>query len=105
MALLDFKGKAEAERWKGKLKDLNDRTDRALRNVGNTIDEIKTESAGAPVDQLVETAADLVDAAAEVIEGLKGLENAIQSIIDYLIQKIADAAQDVADDRAKATNL
>lgn len=105
MALIDFKGKAQAENWKKDLAGLNMRTDVALQDVANTIDEIKTESAGDPVDQLVETAADLADAAVEVINGLKGLEDAIQNIINFLIEKISEAAQDIADDRSQATNL
>ena len=105
MALLDFKGKAQAEAWKDRLHDLNDETNMVLGNVSSCIDEIKSESTGDPVEQLVTTAADLVDATAEVINGLRGLENAIQSIISLLIQGIADAAQAVVDKRSQATNL
>ena len=105
MALIDFKGKVAAENWKRELSELNNRTDQALKDVGNTIKEIQTESVGDPVDQLVETGANLLNAAAEVIKGLQGLESAIQNIINLLIQKISEAAQAVADNRAKGTDL
>ena len=105
MSVIDFKGKAEAEAWKKKLVDLNNRTDATLKNLSVCIEEIKTESAGDPVDQLVKTAAEILAAAAEVIEGLRGLEDAIDKIIKLLIQAIAEAAQRVIDDRFGSTNL
>ena len=105
MSILDFKGRAQAEAWKNELRDLNDRTNQVLSDVSNCISEIQTESAGDPVEQLVTTAADLIDAAAEVIKGLRGLEDAIDSIIALLIQGIASATQAVVSKRSQATNL
>lgn len=105
MALLDFKGRAQAEAWKRDLATLNDQTDVALRDVANCIEEIKSESAGDPVDQLVTTAAEMVDAAADVIKGLRTLESAIDKIIAALVQAIGDAVQSVVDKRSQATNL
>ena len=105
MALLDFKGKAQAEAWKNRLEELNDETQKVLNDVSSCIDEIKTESTGDPVEQLVITAADMVDAAAEVIKGLRGLESAIQNVINWLIQAIADASQTAIDNRNRSSNF
>lgn len=105
MSIIDFKGRAQAEAWKRRLEALNDETNMVLGSVAACIDEIQTESTGDPVEQLVTTAADLVDATAEVIKGLRGLEDAIQNVINILIQKIAEAAQSVASKRSQATNL
>lgn len=103
--LLDLKGKAQAEAWRNQLNDLNEETNTVLRNVSSCIDEIKSESAGDPVEQLVVTAADMVDAAAEVIKGLRGLESAVKTVIAEAIKWAAQAAQAVADKRNQATNL
>ena len=103
--LFDFKGRAQAEKWKSDLRDLNDRTNILLGDVSSCIEEIQKESAGDPVEQLVVTAVDLADAAAEVIKGLRGLEDAIQNIINALIQAIGDSVQAVVSGRGQSTNL
>lgn len=105
MSILDFKGRAQAEAWKNELRDLNDRTNTVLHDVSNCIEEIQSESTGDPVEQLVVTAADMADAAANVISGLRRLEDAIDNIIGLLIQGIGDMVQGIVDKRGQATNL
>lgn len=105
MSIFDFKGRAEANAWKNDLKTLNEDTNMVLDAVAHCIDEIKLESAGDPVEQLVITAADLADAAANVIIGLKGLEDAIDNIIGILMQGLADTVDMIVTGRDKSTNL
>lgn len=105
MALLDIKGKAQAEAWKRKLAGLNDETEMVLRDVYTCIQEIKDESEGEPVEQLILTAAEMADAAADVIKGLRALEDAIEKIIQALAAVIAEGIQSVLGKRDASTNL
>ncbi len=105
MGIFNFKGQAAAEKWKADLRDLNDETDVVLKQVADCIEEIKTESAGDPVEQLVITGAALADAAARMIDALRGLEDMIDNILKILIQAIADGVQSVADNRARSTDV
>ena len=105
MALFDFKGKAQAEAWKRDMSDLNERTDQILGQVYTCIDEIKTESSGDFVEQLVVTAADMADAVAEMIKAMKSINDLIDNVIKALAEFIGDAVQKVVDSRNAATNM
>lgn len=105
MNILDFKGKAQAEAWKKDVEDLNDRTDQILGKVYSCIEEIKTESSGDFVEQLVVTAADMADAAAEMIKAMKSLTALVDSLIEALANFIGEAVQGVVDSRNSATNF
>ena len=105
MGIIGFKGRAKANRWKEDLAALNNETDQVLRNVADCIKEIQTESSGDFVTELVETGANLAAAAVDMIKNMKRLEDLIENLIQLLIQKIAEATQEVANDRSAGTDI
>lgn len=105
MGILDFKGKAQAEAWKRDMNDLNERTDQILGQVYACLDEIKTESSGDFVEQLVVTAADMADAAAEMIKAMKSINDLVDNLLKALADFIGETVQKVVDSRNAATNM
>lgn len=105
MGIIGFKGRAKADKWKEDLAALNNETDQVLKNVAACLEEIKTESSGDFVTELVETGANLAAAAVDMIENMKKLENLIENLIQLLIKKIAETAQEVANDRGAGTDI
>lgn len=105
MGMLDFKGKAQAEKWKSDLADLNIETDAVLQQVYTCLEEIKSESSGDFVEQLLVTSADMASAAANMIEAMKSLESIVQNIIAAFTDWVGKAVQEVVDSRNKMTDM
>lgn len=105
MKILDFKGKAAAEQWNSDMETLNERTEAILKDVYYCLDEIKSESTGSFVDELLITATDMADAAAEMIKAMKSIKDLVGNIIKTFANFVGQATQSVLDSRIKATDL
>lgn len=105
MNVLDFKGRAAAKAWENDLADLNERTNEVLVEVHDCINEIKTESSGDFVEELVTTAADLADATAEMIKALDSLKDVLNSVMSKIAEVIGEVVQNIVTKRDASTDF
>lgn len=105
MALLNIAGKAKAEKWRDDFETLNQKTDGVLGKVYGCLDEIKNESTGSFVDELVTTAADMADATAEMIRAMDSIKSLVNNLISKLAEFVGKAVDDVVNTRKTAKSI
>lgn len=89
MAILGFAGKAKAEAWVSGVSELNERTERLLRNVGMCLEDIGQDGHGSAIDSLISAGTELLNSAAIMVTSFKSMADTITSIIGSIIDAIA----------------
>ena len=105
MAIIDFQGRAAADAWKEKLAALNDRTDDTLRNVGESLQELKNSSEGSVVDILANTGVTVIDRTEEMISSFRSILDIFEQAFQALIEKITGTTQEVEGAKSEMTNF
>ncbi len=103
MAELDFKGRAAANSWKEKAEDLNQRTDAKLKQVAACLQEIKGESVGDMVDQMVEAGAGMLDSGAKMVSAMSQMISMVDKLLAAFVQALADAVSGVSSKKSTIT--
>lgn len=89
----------KAMQWKSSVETLNDQTDAKLQEVTQCITEIKSESSGNMVDQLINIASQLTSGFKDLIHSVRQLVEAVNKIKDAYkkaIQAMLDAGTQLA---------
>ena len=71
----------EAQQWQREVEDLNDETDRLLKEVAQCIEEVANGCEGAVVEQLKTVASGLLDKFDQLIKALVNLIGALADVI------------------------
>lgn len=105
MAILDFANRAELQSIQNDFEKLNAEADVIMKGVASTIEEIKTESVGESVDELLTTAQDMVVKGGQFVIALGGLVEMISGFITTIVEALTGAAADVVAGRIAGTDF
>lgn len=104
MAIIEF-NQGAAEAWMAKAEELNQRTGIYMNAVANCLQEIKSDSVGEMVDELVSTGAQVLEHSAGLVHALGGIVSGVRGIISRLLAASAEMVGEVASNKGQITGF
>lgn len=88
-------GKNAALAWQDRARQLNEETDRLLKEVSSTLQSVRQFSEGTLVDEIVDLGDKLVTATTKLMQGMNGIFDVVNSLLNFLENLITGSSQDV----------
>jgi hypothetical protein len=104
MAIIEF-NQGMAESWMAKAEELNQRTGNYMNAVANCLQEIKADSVGEMVDEVVATGAQVLEHSAGLVHSLSGIVSGVRGIIGRLLAASAEMVGEVVSNRGAMTGF
>jgi len=90
-----MEGRAAANEWKDRARVLNERTQRLLTDVSNTLKSVREFSEGSLVDEIVDLGDTLVTATTKLMQGMNGIFDVVNKLLNFLEELITGSTKEV----------
>lgn len=94
-----MEGRAAANQWVNKAKELNERTKRLLDAVSETLKSVRQFSEGTLVDEIVDLGSTLMTATTKLMNAMNEIFNVVNKLLDFLSNLITGSSQNVKSTR------
>ena len=81
MTVIEIIDEGEAKVWMANIDRLNQDTYQLLREIGETLQQVRDDADGAYVDELYDWGTRIINASTEIFKGMTELYNAVDSIV------------------------
>ena len=95
-----MEGREAADQWKRDTQNLNDRTDKLLREVSTLLQTVKDFSDGTLVDEIFNLGSTVIDATTKLMEGLNqifGVVDQLLGLLGNLFESVSSATKTLVD--------
>lgn len=92
---LDVQDSASVESWKQAVQELNERTERTVKEAGQALDEFKQTAEGNVITEIGNLGSQICTSTIEVMKGMTELLNAVTKLVDTIKNVGRDLAQGV----------
>lgn len=98
---LDVQDTASVDSWKSEVQELNERTERTVKEAAQALEEFRTTAEGNIFEAVCDLSSQIVTGTTEVMKGMTELLNAVTKFVDLIKSKSAELVQGVANVASK----
>lgn len=94
---LDVQDSVSVESWKTEVQQLNERTEKAVKEAGEALSEFKQTAEGSVFDEVCNFSSQIITSTTEVMKGMTELLNAITKFVNLVKSTSQDLLEGVVD--------